>query len=116
LEEWLPRDLAYADLRAVRRLTSGLLKLLYPGECWPTDAFEKLAALAVELRRSVAKLTDIPRTQPATDTPRDTDSALASPDWTERTPVDGEAALPLLPPEIANNDHLPGETRDPQSS
>ncbi|GIW44759.1 MAG: hypothetical protein KatS3mg077_2041 [Candidatus Binatia bacterium] len=116
LEEWLPRDLAYPDLRAVRRLTSGLLKLLYPGECWPADAVQKLAAFAVDVRRAVAKLTEIPQTQPATETPPGADSAQASSTRTEGAAVEREEPIPLLPPEIARSEHLPGDTHDPQSS
>ncbi|MBB6099674.1 ATP-dependent Lon protease [Deinobacterium chartae] len=49
----LPAGLTQRDVRSVERITSGLLKLVYPGHNWTRSFLEEATALALELRSRV---------------------------------------------------------------
>lgn len=50
---FMPPGYTQRDLRGVQKITSGLLKLAFPGRGWSKEALEEVARLAVELREGI---------------------------------------------------------------
>lgn len=53
IDLFMPQGLTQRDTRAIRRMTSGLLKLIHPGKDWSQQELKMYVKLAVELRGRV---------------------------------------------------------------